>query len=145
MTEVICVDASVAAKWLMREVDRPLALSLRTQHLGEGGAFVAPLQFPGEMASAIYKRTRGAQLTEQNARLLVAEIPDLGVQLIDHRDTVPAALEIALRFNLKWIYDAFYLALAEIVGCEMWTADATLHRAVHPAFTNVRLLSELKR
>lgn len=55
------------------------------------------------------------------------------------------ALEIAAQFNLKWIYDAFYVALADIVGCEMWTADATLYRTVHPAFSKIHLLSELRR
>ncbi|HLB22603.1 MAG TPA: type II toxin-antitoxin system VapC family toxin [Dehalococcoidia bacterium] len=84
-------------------------------------------------------------MTEQNARLLTANIVDLGVQLFDHRETVTAGLEIALRFNLKWIYDAFYVALADIVGCDMWTADAGLYRAVNPAFPNVHLLAELRR
>jgi len=145
VTDTVCVDASVAAKWLMHEIDRPLALSLRTHHLGQGGTFIAPPQFSGEMASAIYKKERAQQMTEQNARLLTANIVDLGVQLFDHRETVTAGLEIALRFNLKWIYDAFYVALADIVGCDMWTADTGLYRAVNPAFPNVHLLAELRR
>lgn len=52
------------------------------------------------------------------------------------------AFEIAVQFELKWVYDAFYVALAEIVGCELWTADAQLHRAVRAQHRNVRLLSE---
>jgi predicted nucleic acid-binding protein len=52
------------------------------------------------------------------------------------------AFEIAGQFQVKWIYDAFYVALAEIVGCDLWTADAQLHRDVHAGYPNVRLLSE---
>ena len=52
------------------------------------------------------------------------------------------AFEIADQFRLKWIYDAFYVALAEIVGCDLWTADEVLHAAVSGAHANVRLLSE---
>jgi predicted nucleic acid-binding protein len=52
------------------------------------------------------------------------------------------AFEIAAQFQLKWIYDAFYVALAEIIGCELWTADEALHQAVRDAHANVRLLSD---
>lgn len=52
------------------------------------------------------------------------------------------AFAIASSFAWKWVYDAFYVALAEIVGCELWTADAQLHRDVRDGHPNVRLLSE---
>ena len=52
--------------------------------------------------------------------------------------------EIAAQFQLKWIYDAFYVALAEIVGCDLWTADEALHDAVREAHPNVRLLADYR-
>ena len=52
------------------------------------------------------------------------------------------AFEIAAQFQLKWIYDGFYVALAEIVGCDLWTADEALHSAVREVHTNVRLLAQ---
>ncbi len=48
------------------------------------------------------------------------------------------------RLNLKWIYDAFYLALAKMLVCELWTAAARLHRDVRVSAPNVRLLSEYR-
>lgn len=51
------------------------------------------------------------------------------------------AMEIAAQFELKWIYDAFYVALAEIVACDLWTADEALHVAVGDVHANVRLLA----
>jgi predicted nucleic acid-binding protein len=51
------------------------------------------------------------------------------------------AFDIAAQFNLKWIYDAFYVALADMIGCDLWTADARLHEAVRGVHSNVRLLT----
>ncbi len=35
-----------------------------------------------------------------------------------------------VRLNRAAAYDSFYLALAESLGCELWTADQRLHNAV---------------
>ncbi len=39
-------------------------------------------------------------------------------------------------------YDAHYLALAEHLGCEFWTADKRLHNAVHEKLPWVRGLGD---
>ena len=43
------------------------------------------------------------------------------------------ALELALRSKRPASYDAHYLALAEYLGCELWTADERLWNATHTA------------
>ena len=50
------------------------------------------------------------------------------------------ALELAERFSLPAVYDAPYLALAEGLGGEFWTADGALARTVQPAMPWVRLV-----
>ena len=40
-----------------------------------------------------------------------------------------AAFEWTLRLNRAAAYDRFYLALAETLGCELWTADTRLRNA----------------
>ena len=40
------------------------------------------------------------------------------------------AYEWALQLKRAASYDSSYLALAESLGCELWTADARLQRAV---------------
>ncbi len=144
MTSTVCVDASVAAKWLLREPDRSVALRFRTAHLTGGGEFIAPFHFPGEVASAIYKTVRAGKMRPEYARLIASRIPTLSVQLYGDSETTVRALDIAMQFNLKWIYDALYVALADIVGCDMWTADASLHASVRDAFPNVHLLTEMR-
>lgn len=50
------------------------------------------------------------------------------------------ALSLATRFTLPATYDAHYLALAEELGCEFWTADKRLAGATDGAFPLLRLI-----
>ena len=52
----------------------------------------------------------------------------------------PRALALAERFSLRAAYDAHYLALAEWLGGEFWTADAALVRVVGAALPWVHLV-----
>jgi predicted nucleic acid-binding protein len=138
----ICIDASVAAKWLLREGDRGRALALRADVLGSGGRIVAPYLLIGEVTSAIYKKVQTGQMRSELGRLLTAMAGQLSVDVLSPPHLPLRAFEIASQFGLKWIYDAFYVALAEIVGCDLWTADGALHEAVRAVHTNVHLLAE---
>ena len=40
------------------------------------------------------------------------------------------------------VYDSIYLALAEALDGELWTADERFYRAASPQFSNVRWLGE---
>lgn len=46
------------------------------------------------------------------------------------------------KFNFATVYDATYLALAEFVGCEFWTADRRLVAGVRDSLPFVRHLDE---
>ena len=145
MTDSVCIDASVGVKWLVHEDDSVVALRLRHDIHMLGKSIISPPHMSSEMASAIHKRYYAGTMRPENARQALAMLPDVCPEAVFMSELPLQAFEIAAQFNLKWIYDAFYVALADIVGCDMWTADATLHRAVHPAFPNVRLLTELRR
>ena len=49
---------------------------------------------------------------------------------------------MASRFGQGAVYDAHYLALAESLGCELWTADQRFHRAVDTSVKNVKWLGD---
>ena len=62
----------------------------------------------------------------------------LGVRLHSPDDTmVRAAYEWTLRLNRGAAYDSFYLALAEWLSCELWSADRRLYRAVNQAWVQL--------
>ena len=49
---------------------------------------------------------------------------------------------MARQLNQNAAYDAHYLALAQSVGCDLWTADERFYRAASPSIENVRWLGE---
>ena len=61
-----------------------------------------------------------------------------------------ATSQICMKGRCAWqatfargaVYDAHYLALADILGCEYWTADERFYRAVLAACRNVRWIGE---
>ena len=55
------------------------------------------------------------------------------------------AFDWAARFNRPAAYDAYYLALAEMMESEFWTADERLYKAIRANFPNIHWLGEHKR
>ena len=51
-------------------------------------------------------------------------------------------LEIANLLQRPAVYDSIYLALAEALGGELWTADRNFFRAASAEFSNARWLGE---
>ncbi len=57
-------------------------------------------------------------------------IHELAVQLMQPPGLHRRAWELARHFGRPAAYDAHYLALAEMKGCPLWTADKRLFNAV---------------
>jgi predicted nucleic acid-binding protein len=53
-----------------------------------------------------------------------------------------AAFDLAERYGLPAIYDSTYVALAELRGCDFWTADLRLFNTFSPQHPRVRLLRQ---
>ena len=107
-----------------------------------GVRLTAPPLLLGEVSSAVYKQHQSGAINIEEAVTSLKDFDRLSIDSLAPRTLSARAIEIADQFGLKWIYDAFYVALAEIVGCDLWTADEALHAAVSGAHANVRLLSE---
>jgi predicted nucleic acid-binding protein len=55
------------------------------------------------------------------------------------------AWEVAAVYGFATVYDATYLALAELRGCEFWTADERLFQRVKDTLTFVKWLQNYRR
>ena len=65
-----------------------------------------------------------------------------GLELHQPTHLYNRALELASRLGLGATYDSHYLALAETLGCDLWTADEKFYRAASQAARNVRWIGE---
>ncbi len=134
------VDASIVVKWLINEVDSPEALALGDSWAEAGVALVAPYLLPFEIANALYRRVLQAELSLERASSLVEFLLDMGIELRETPLVHVRAIEIASELGQRAAYDSHYLALAEELDCELWTADARFYRAARSSAERIRLL-----
>ena len=78
-----------------------------------------------EVLSVLRRRAAAGDLDERRVSLAIADLSDLPMTRYPH---LPFARRLwELRDNLT-VYDAVYVALAEVLGCALVTADARLSR-----------------
>ena len=136
------VDASLALKWVVVEQDSTDARELLHEWEGTDVELTVPSWFSCELANVLFRFVLRGDLTLAEAQAN----HDVVMQLVTIAGDDPAdarrAMEIAEQTGQKAVYDAQYVALAERLGCELWTADERFVRTVGAAFPFVRSLSE---
>lgn len=144
MAYPVCVDASILMKWLVPEEDSTRALDLLTHLIDTGATIVEPVLCLYEVPSAIRRKVAKRQLSEKEADETLAKFHFLAMQLnisIEEHRRIQRAWDIASEFGLGRIYDCIYLALAEELGADCWTADEKFHSVLSSDFQRLRLLS----
>ncbi len=136
------VDASLAVKWLVREVHSDKALALAHSWASRAIQPVAPHLMPVEVANVLHRRVIRREIAPETAIRLMEGLLASGIELRGTRDLHRRALLLAARLRQNAVYDAHYLALAEALQCELWTADERFCRAAAPVIGNVRWLGE---
>ncbi len=136
----VCVDASVVVPLVTREPEgSPFMMAWRRWH-ESGQRPIAPSLLMYEVANALYRYVRYGVLLPEEAADALEAVLNLGIELRGDAELHRRALALGRELDLVAIYDAHYLALAERLEAELWTADRRLHRAVAVALPWVRLL-----
>jgi predicted nucleic acid-binding protein len=91
-----------------------------------GEELAAPELVDLEVTSALRGLLRVGKVDERRAREALADLRDLSLRRASHRELLTRCWD--LRDNLT-AYDASYVALAELLGTTLVTADARLSRA----------------
>jgi predicted nucleic acid-binding protein len=123
----IVLDASVAVKWFSEEEWTDLAVGLRNEHLAGRLVLVAPDLLIYEVSNALRHNPGFAAADVQSA---VRDLFDLGLDLVPPSEEIfERAAALAFKHKIT-IYDACYLALAELMGLEFVTGDGKLYRRI---------------
>lgn len=143
MSRWICLDASLTLKWFLPEPGSDTALSLLRRWNRDGMRLAAPHLLAFEVTSVLRNRVaRGLITPEEGERKLNLFIA-LPIQLQTPPELVNDAFRLAGELDRPNAYDAAYLALARRMGCEFWTADNRLVRALGGRFPWVKDLGDL--
>jgi predicted nucleic acid-binding protein len=117
---VIVVDAGLVVAALVAADATELREALGDEELA------APSLLDLEVLSALCGLSRSRQLSEPRARAAVRDLGDLPVLRHDHVPLLHRCWQ--LRDNLT-VYDAAYVALAELLDLELWTTDRRIAQA----------------
>lgn len=85
---------------------------------------------PVEVANALHRRVVRKEVSVAAAVRLLDGLLASGIELREPRSLHSRALELADQLWQDAAYDADYLALANTMDCELWTADERFYRAV---------------
>jgi predicted nucleic acid-binding protein len=138
-----CVDASVAIKWVVvGEAWRKKARRLLRDSIASGIDLIAPPLYEYETQSVLQWRLHSHTLTLNEVDIAINRLSVINVQIVTHPTMLSRARQIARQFNQPRIYDSIYAALAELRGCEFWTADKAFYEAVKGTLSFVKYLRD---
>ena len=137
----VVVDASVALQWVLQEQDTDAALALWDRWQESDERVVAPPLFKSEVADVLHQMVRDESIARADAADVLTLLMS-AVATVEPASLYHTALSLASDLKLRSTHDAVYLALAEVEGCEMWTADRRLVNAVHRDFPHARWVGE---
>jgi predicted nucleic acid-binding protein len=142
MNSLVCVDASILIKLVVEEEQSDRASALWDSWVDDGVEIVAPTLFSYEVTATLRKKVHRQLLALAEGKEAFAAALAVEMTLMAPSGLHERAWELAARFNRPTAYDSHYLALAEMLGCEFWTADQRLFNAVRDELGWVRWLRE---
>lgn len=135
-----CVDASFLIRLIESGDENTETVLLWEQWHENGYEIVAPTLLLYEVSNAFFQYVRYGTLLLDEAQDALQAAINFNITLYGDALLHAGALDIAREYGLKASYDAHYLALAERLGVDFWTADRRLVRAVQSQLDWVHLV-----
>jgi predicted nucleic acid-binding protein len=143
MTDLrVCVDANLVIKLVVEENYSHEARALwRTWHQSNY-QIAAPSLLRFEITSVLRKHISRGLRTLQESRQALQLALAFNIHYLEPIDFHLRAFDLAERLGRPAAYDTHYLALAEHLACEFWTADQRLVNAVQDTLPWVKWLGQ---
>ena len=122
--KTLVVDASVISKWFLNETDSDKARAIRFELEEEKISIVVPELLFLEISNSLrYNKVKEQNIFNANKILFAAgfEVAELNEIVMNK------TIENSVKYNIT-IYDALYVALANLHGTFLITADKKLHK-----------------
>lgn len=129
---LIVVDASVAAKWLLPakgETLRDEAFRLLRRYARGEIRLVVPDLFWAELANLLWKAVRQGRCAKATAETALASLRERKLPTVSSLSLLDLAFGIANTFD-RTVYDSLYVALAVHSKAQLITADERLANAL---------------
>jgi predicted nucleic acid-binding protein len=125
----VCIDASVVLRYVLLPDDAPIK-KVWQSWISDETNLVAPSLLFYEVTNGLYQQEKNKYLSAETIWKSLEYSLDLPITLVNEKNLHLRAREITVQYKLPATYDAHYLALAEWMDIELWTADMRLVKAV---------------
>lgn len=138
------VDASVAAKWYLRDEEHAApSLALLRSYQNGVAALTAPHFIRYEVARSLLRAGQEARLSEEDVGYQLEHFLGLRIHMEEDPDSRLFAAQAFSRTLRVGFCDALYLALAQEAGFRFVTADAELCRRVRDDLPYVAWIGDM--
>src|SRR5262245_66685291 len=139
----VVVDANILIAFGL--ADEPLntqARQLLSVWRTNGERLTAPRLFRSEITAVIRKVVYQGRMTPEQGRIMLSQLLIYPLEFHEDETLLKEAYELAVRFNRPRAYDTQYMALAERLNCDFWTADERLVNSTQSQFSHIRWLGD---
>ncbi len=136
------VDASVVVHVLLGDEFSEQVRGLLDKAVDESRALLIPPHMLIESVSAVYQRLRGKRdprflISERDAEDALRVLFELPLIVSTQDGLYQLAFAMARDYDIASIYDALYVAVAQLNNDELWTADRRLYEAARQILPRV--------
>ena len=128
---LVVLDASIVVPLVVSHPLTPVAENCLRYWKQEYYRLTAPCFMPVEVASVLRQAVYSGKMESRQALEALEIVMSLGIELVmPGFETLQASLRWAERLGQSKAYDAQYVALAESLNAELWSADRRLVNAL---------------
>jgi predicted nucleic acid-binding protein len=128
---LVVLDASIVVPLVVSHPLTPVAENCLRYWKQEYYRLTAPCFMPVEVASALRQAVYSGKMESRQALEALEIVMSLGIELVmPGFETLQASLRWAERLGQSKAYDAQYVALAESLNADLWSADRRLVNAL---------------
>jgi len=130
-SSTICIDASVILRVVLLP-DNTSIQNLWQSWVSKETQLVAPTLLFYEVTNALYQQQKNKAISPETIWKTLELSLELPITLVNEANLHLKAREIAMQYNLSATYDAHYLALADWMKIDFYTADIKLVNSLKP-------------
>lgn len=140
----VCVDASLVLAWLLPEELSAKAFAQKAQWDEQNTELIAPPLLMAEVPSALRQSVYRHRVPLVQGDEAFKEFLEMGIRIRQPEGLLTHAWDLGKALNASRLYDMYYLALAEMERCELWTADRRLLNLAAPRWALVRWIGDVE-
>lgn len=129
-SSTVCIDANIVVRLVLFEDDSKIR-SLWETWAKDDVQIVAPSLLHYEVVNSLYQYQKHGLVSSASLERALEAALTLPIDLVDDDHVHRRAIALAAECKLPAAYDAHYLALAEWMEIELWTADLRLAKAAN--------------